>query len=91
MIAFPSEKSTNLDICFWKQRTLWSISSRVIILLIAVFPEVADHTGSSAKQSDRCMPRLLHMSHYHNLNKVTDMQAVSRWIKTDIKAGLSVV
>ena len=59
---------------------------RVIILLIAVFPKGRRSYRVPPPNKGPVYARSLHMSHYHNLNKVTDMQAVSRWIKNGYKS-----
>ena len=49
---------------------------------------IADHRRSTAHENDRRMARALHMRHRHQLNKVTDMEAVRRRIEPDVEFHL---
>ena len=46
---------------------------------------IADERGSVAKERDRLMPRALHMRHRHQLYVMTDVKAVRRRVKANIK------
>ena len=49
---------------------------------------VAHHGGAAAQKGDGTMTGLLHMHHDHDLNKMTDMEAVRRGVKADIERDL---
>lgn len=46
---------------------------------------ITNHCSTTAKQDDRSMTGPLHMRHGHQRNIVADVQAVSSWVKSNIK------
>ena len=46
---------------------------------------ISDQPGSAAEEGDWAVPGALHMRHDHHGDKMANMQAVSGWIKPNIK------